>query len=292
MCSTVEKLTDGKFKIQIFQPGEIVPGLASYDAVESNTVDMAFTASYFSMGKEPAFALGSGIPYGGNARIQNAWLHHGGLDLLNDFYKARGTIMFPAGNTGAQMAGWFRKEIKSKQDLVGLRMRVGGLGGVVLSKLGVVPQQLGPADTYTALEKGTIDAAELTGPFDDENLGFAKIAPYYYFPSFAEGGTALGYFINLNKWNELPAPYQEAIRTASGFAAAEVQSRYDAEQTAPFAALSQMALSSGKCLPTSLTQHARQLSKCTPSWLGRAKHSQRSTITTPPSSPIVISGGR
>jgi len=233
MAEIVESLTDGKFKIQIFQPGEIVPALASYDAVQDGTVEMAYTASYFSMGKDPTFALGSAVAFGGNSRMQRSWFDHGGLEMLNKFYEKDGTIMFPGGNTGAQMAGWFRKEIKSKEDLVGLKMRVAGMGGMVLAKLGVIPQQIATGDVYASLERGTIDAAEVTGPYDDENFGFAKVAPYYYFPSFSEGSVAMNFFVALDKWKELPASYQEAIRMACNYAADVTLSRYDSEQIEP-----------------------------------------------------------
>ena len=171
----IDELTDGKFKIQIFGPGEIVPALATFDATKNGSIEMGYTASYFSMGMDPAFALGTSLPFGPNARLQRAWFHGGGLDLLNEFYRKHETIMFPGGNTGAQMAGWFRKEIKTKADLSGLKMRVAGLGGTILSKMGVVPQQIATGDVYAALERGTIDAVEVTGPYDDERFGFGKV---------------------------------------------------------------------------------------------------------------------
>lgn len=231
VAAITDQLTDGKFKIQIFGPGEIVPALASFDAVQNGTVEMAYTASYFSLGKDPTFALGSSLPFGPNARLQRAWFHAGGLELLNEFFAKQGVIMFPGGNSGAQMAGWFRKEINSKSDLAGLKMRVGGLGGMILAKLGVVPQQLATGDVYAALERGTIDAVEVTGPVDDERFGFSKVAPFYYFPSFAEGNVEMSFFTVLSKWQDLPKRYQAALKAACAQAADEVLWRYDAEQT-------------------------------------------------------------
>lgn len=231
-AKVTEELTNGKFKLQIFGPGEVVPALASFDAVQNGTVEMGYTASYFSLGKDPAFALGSSLPFGPNARLQRAWFHAGGLDLLNEFFAKQGTIMFPGGNSGAQMAGWFRKEIKSKADLSGLKMRIGGLGGMILSKLGVVPQQLATGDVYASLERGTIDAVEVTGPVDDERFGFSKVAPFYYYPSFAEGNVEMSFFVALPKWQSLPKQYQAALKAACAQAADEVLWRYDAEQTA------------------------------------------------------------
>ena len=154
----VADLTDDKFKIQISGPGEIVPALSIFDAVQNGTIEMGYAASYFSIGRDPTFALGSSLPFGPNARLQRAWFKAGGLDLLNEFYEKQGTIMFPGGNTGAQMFGWFRKELRNKESLRGLKMRVGGLGGMILARLGVVPQQIATGETYAALERGTIDA--------------------------------------------------------------------------------------------------------------------------------------
>jgi TRAP-type mannitol/chloroaromatic compound transport system substrate-binding protein len=165
--------------------------------------------------------------------LQHAWFRAGGLDMLNAFFAKQGTIIFPGGNTGAQMFGWFRKELKNKDSLKGLKMRVGGLGGTILSRLGVVAQQIATGEVYAALERGTIDAVEVTGPFDDEHFGFNKVAPYYYYPSFDEGNVELSFVISLNKWNGLSKQYQAVLRAACSMAADEVLSRYDGEQTEP-----------------------------------------------------------
>ena len=168
-AKAVAEATDNKFQIQVFAAGEIVPGLAAADAVQNGTVEMCHTASYYYFGKDPTFAFGCAVPFGLNARQQNAWMYFGGgMELMNDFYKKFNIIAFPAGNTGAQMGGWFRKEIKAPADLNGLKMRIGGFAGTVLAKLGCVPQQIAGGDIYAALEKGTIDAAEWVGPYDDE----------------------------------------------------------------------------------------------------------------------------
>jgi TRAP-type mannitol/chloroaromatic compound transport system substrate-binding protein len=225
----VGEATDNKFQIQVFAAGEIVPGLAAADAVQSGTVEMAHTSSYYYFGKDPTFAFATAVPFGLNARMQNAWLMFGGgNDLMNDFYKKFNIYGIPAGNTGAQMGGWFAKEIKEVADLNGLKMRIGGFAGTVLQKLGAVPQQIAGGDIYPALEKGTIDAAEWVGPYDDEKLGFYKVAKYYYYPGWWEGSATIHNFINLDKWNELPSAYKSLIKSASVLANEWMLAKYDA----------------------------------------------------------------
>jgi TRAP-type mannitol/chloroaromatic compound transport system substrate-binding protein len=229
----VAEATDNKFQIQLFAAGEIVPGLQAADAVSNGTVEMCHTASYYYVGKDPTFAFGTAVPFGLNSRMQTAWLQvGGGGELMNEFYKKYNIIAFLAGNTGAQMGGWFRKEIKEPKDLSGLKMRIGGFAGQVLSKLGLVPQQIAGGDIYPALEKGTIDAAEWVGPYDDEKLGFQKVAKYYYYPGWWEGGPSLHNFVNIEKWNALPAAYKSIIKTASSLANETMQARYDAANPA------------------------------------------------------------
>ncbi|MEW6454240.1 MAG: TRAP transporter substrate-binding protein [Pseudomonadota bacterium] len=229
----VAEATDNKFQIQVFAAGEIVPGLQAQDAVTAGTVEMCHTSSYYYFGKDPTFTFGTALPFGFNARMINAWMYQGGgMDLMNEFYKKYQIFGIPAGNTGAQMGGWFRKEIKEPSDLNGLKMRIGGFAGRILSKLGLVAQQLAGGDIYPALEKGTLDACEWVGPYDDEKLGFQKVAQYYYYPGWWEGGPTIHNFINLAKWNSLPKSYQSIIRSASHVANEIMLSRYDAQNPA------------------------------------------------------------
>lgn len=229
-CKAVSEATDGKFQIQPFAAGEIVPGLAAADAVTNGTVEMCQTASYYYVGKDPTFALACAFPFGLNTRMQNAWLYqHGGTKMLDEFYAKFKFVALPAGNTTCQMGGWFRKEIKDVADLQGLKMRIAGLAGQVLSKLGVVPQQIAGGEIYSALEKGTVDAAEWVGPYDDEKLGFQRVAPFYYYPGWWEGGTEIHHFINADKWNSLPKNYQQIVRSASDTANITMTAKYDAE---------------------------------------------------------------
>jgi TRAP-type mannitol/chloroaromatic compound transport system substrate-binding protein len=228
MSKFVSEATDGRFTLQVFPAGELVPGLETADAVTAGTVEMTHTVPYYFWGKDPTYALGAAVPFGLNARMMNAWFYQGGgIDMMNEFYATQNMIAFPAGNTGVQMAGWYRKEINSVADLQGLKMRIGGFAGKVIEKLGVVPQQIAAGDIYPSLEKGTIDAAEWVGPYDDEKLGFFKVAPFYYYPGWWEGGPAIANMINLDKWNELTPAYQSILRAASVVANADMLSNYD-----------------------------------------------------------------
>jgi len=229
----VSEATDSRFQIQIFAAGEIVPGLQVLDAVQTGTVEIGHTAMYYYIGKDPTWALFCAVPFGLNTRQQNAWFYEGdGMKLMNDFGKKYNVYSLVAGNTGAQMGGWFRKEIKTVDDLKGLKFRIGGWAGKTLQKLGVVPQQIAGGDIYPALEKGTIDAAEWVGPYDDEKLGFYKVAPYYYYPGWWEGSGAVHFLFNETKWNELPKNYQAMVTAAAGFANIEMTRKYDARNPA------------------------------------------------------------
>ena len=224
----VSDATDGNFQIQIFPAGEIAPALEAANEVGKGSIEMCQTASYYYWGKDPAFAFGTAVPFGLNARQQNAWMYFGGaMDLMNAFYATHNLIAFPAGNTGAQMGGWFRDEINSVEDLKGLKFRIAGFGGAVISKLGVVPQQLAGADVYPALEKGTIDATEFVGPADDEKLGLYKVAKYYYYPGWWEGGAMLHHMVNLERWNELPKPYQAILKAGCANSNVSMLAEYD-----------------------------------------------------------------
>jgi TRAP-type mannitol/chloroaromatic compound transport system substrate-binding protein len=229
----VSESTDGRFQVQPFAAGEIVPGLQAMDAVSNATVECCHTAAYYYVGKDPTFPLFCAVPFGLNTRQQNAWFYDGGAQkLMDEFTKKYNVVSMLGGNTGCQMGGWFRKEIKEVADLSGLKMRIAGLAGQVMSKLGVVPQQIAGGDIYPALEKGTVDAAEWVGPYDDEKLGFQKVAQYYYYPGWWEGGTTNHFMFNIGKWNELPKAYQAIITTAAGFANVEENARYDARNPA------------------------------------------------------------
>ncbi len=228
MAKYVSEATDGNFTMQVFPAGELVPGLEAAEAAATASVEAAHTAAYYDWGKDPTNALGTTVPFGLNYRQMNAWLYHGGgIDMLNEFYHTRNLHYLPCGNTGVQMGGWFRKEITSLADLQGLKMRIGGFGGSIIAKLGVVPQQIAGGDIYPSLEKGTIDAAEFVGPYDDEKLGFNKVAPFYYYPGWWEGGPTLSTMVNLDKWNELTPAYQAILSTACEASNSNMMANYD-----------------------------------------------------------------
>ncbi|NJM30081.1 MAG: TRAP transporter substrate-binding protein [Rhizobiales bacterium] len=229
----VAEATDNKFMIQVFPAGEIAPGLEAANEVGKGSIEMCHTASYYYWGKDPTYAFGTAVPFGLNARQQNGWMYYGGgVDLMNEFYATQNLVAFPCGNTGAQMGGWFRKEINSLADLQGVKMRIGGFGGKVISTIGVVPQQIAGGDIYPSLEKGTIDAAEWVGPYDDEKLGFYKVAKFYYYPGWWEGGAMLHVMTNTAKWAELPPAYQSIVKTAAQAANSDMMAKYDARNPA------------------------------------------------------------
>jgi len=233
IAKRVSDLTDGKFQIQPFAAGEIVGALQVLDAVQNNTVECGHTALYYYFGKDDAFVFGSALPFGMNSRMQNAWLYHGGgLELLNDFLKGYNTITFPGGNTNCQMGGWFRKPLKTADDLKGVKMRLGGFAGKIVTRVGMVPQQIGAGDIYPALEKGTIDGAEWVGPYDDEKLGFVKVAKFYHYPGWWEPNSTTNFIASVEKYNALPKNYQQALQTACMETTMWVMSKYDAVNAA------------------------------------------------------------
>jgi TRAP-type mannitol/chloroaromatic compound transport system substrate-binding protein len=229
----VAEATDNQFQMQPFAAGEIVPGLQAMDAVSNGTVEACGTAAYFYFGKDPTFALFCAVPFGLNQRQMYAWFYDGdGMKLMNEFGKRFNIYSLVAGGTGCQMGGWFRKEIKEVADLKGLKFRIAGFAGKTIQKLGSIPQQIAPGDIYPALERGTIDAVEYIGPYDDEKLGFSKVAKYYYYPGWWEGATTGHLMINLDKWNELPKRYQSIIADAAAYANTESLAKEDARNPA------------------------------------------------------------
>lgn len=232
-CDMVKDLTDGNFNIRLYPAGELVPGFGIMDAVGNRTVECGQTASYYYYGKDPSFCFDTAVPFGLNVRQMNAWMYEGdGMALLRELFATRGIVNFPMGNTGAQMGGWYRKEINSIEDLKGLKMRTAGFAGEVLSRMGVIPQQVPPGDIYPSLEKGALDAVEFVGPVDDEKLGFQKVAKYYYYPGWWEGCGQVSLYVNDKAYAELPKSYQAAVDIASRAAGNHMVEYYDTNNPA------------------------------------------------------------
>ncbi|TCS99904.1 secreted protein [Tepidimonas ignava] len=232
-AKTINQMSGGKFQVSVHVPGELVPAFGVVDAVQQGTVEAGHTAPYYYFGKDDTFAIGTAIPFGMNSRQLTAWFYDGnGMKLMREFYDQYNIVNFPGGNTGAQMGGWYRKEIKSPADIKGLKFRVGGFAGKVVSRMGGVPQNIPGGEIYQALEKGTIDATEWVGPYDDEKLGFYKVAKNYYYPGWWEGGAQLDFYINKKAYNDLPNDYKAMVEAAASHAHTTMQAMYDARNPA------------------------------------------------------------
>jgi TRAP-type mannitol/chloroaromatic compound transport system substrate-binding protein len=228
LAERVAAMTGGAFEIRVYPAGEIVPALQVMDATQQGTVQVGQTASYYYIGKNPALAFDTCVPFGMTARQQQAWLMvGGGRELVDALFADFGIVTFPSGNTGAQMGGWFKREIGALPDLRGLKMRIPGIGGQVMSELGVSVQNIAGGDIFPALERGAIDATEWVGPYDDEKLGFHKAASFYYYPGWWEPGPSLSFYVHRGAWDALPADYKAIFKAASQEAANTMQARYD-----------------------------------------------------------------
>jgi TRAP-type mannitol/chloroaromatic compound transport system substrate-binding protein len=230
MTRRIGELTQGQFNITVHAAGELMPAFSVFDGVSNNTVQCGYTVGNYSIGRNSALAFDKVLPFGLNARHHLAWMRYaGGLALLRDLYKTYNIVNHPAGNTGSQMGGWFRKPVKSLADLKGLRMRIPGWGGRIMAEMGVIPQSIPGGDVYVALEKGVLDASEFVGPADDEKLGFIKVAPYYHFPGWWEPCAQLSLFTNAGEFEKLPRHYQSAVEVAAAEAYGDMLAHYDVQ---------------------------------------------------------------
>ena len=246
-AQSVKAQTSGKFDITVHQAGELMPAFNVVDGVQNGSVEVAHTAPYYFFGKNEVFAIGGAIPFGMNSRQLTSWMVDGnGGKLMSEFYAKYNIVPLVCGNTGAQMGGWFRKEVKSTEDIKGLKFRVGGFAGRVLEKMGAVPQNIPAGEIYQSLEKGTIDAAEWIGPYDDLKLGLNKVAPFYYYPGWWEGSLNLSLYINDKAFNSLSNEYKAIVRAAAMEAHVTCQARYDARNPV---ALKQLVAAKAKVLP-------------------------------------------
>ncbi|MDO5624269.1 MAG: ABC transporter substrate-binding protein [Pseudomonadota bacterium] len=227
---TVRALSGGKFEVSVHPAGELMPAFGVVDALEKDTIEMAQTAAYYFAGKDPIFSMSCAVPFGLTTLQMISWKTQGnGGKLLNDFFAKYNFRTMSAGNTTTQMGGWYRKEIKTAADLKGLKMRLGGgIFGEAMAKLGVVSQSMPAGDIYQALEKGTLDACEFVGPYDDEKLGFNKVAQFYYYPGWWEGGADLEFFINNKAFDKLSAENKAILQAAADVAAVDMTAKYGA----------------------------------------------------------------
>ncbi len=226
-------LTGGRFNIEVFQAGEIVPGLEVLDAVQQNTVQSGHTASYYYVGKDPTLAFATAVPFGLNAQQQNAWLYYGGgMEALEPVFRNFGIAAFPAGNTSAQMGGWYNREVNTVEDMQGLKFRIPGLGGRVMERIGVSVQVLAGGEIFLNLETGAIDAAEWIGPYDDEKLGLQDAAEFYYYPGWWEPGPTLDAYVNIEEWERLSPEFKEIFSSACYHANIDMLAKYDARNRA------------------------------------------------------------
>ena len=247
IAKKVGEMSGGKFTITTHAAGELMPAFGVVDGVQNGTVECCHTCAYYFFGKDETFALGTSVPFGLNSRQMTAWMYEGnGGKLMREFYKDYNIINFPAGNTGAQMGGWYRKEIKSVADMKGLKFRVGGFAGKVIERMGGVPQNIPGGEIYQALEKGTIYAAEFVGPYDDQKLGFNKVAPFYYYPGWWEGGPEVDLYVNDKAYEGLSAGNKAILAAAASYAHVEMQAKYDAKNPT---ALKQLVGAKTKVLP-------------------------------------------
>ena len=228
VAARVFRLTHGKFNIRVYPAGEIIPGIGVMDAVQKGDVDCGQTVSLYNIGKNKVFGFDSAMPFGLSDRQQNAWIYYGGgLQLMREVYAKYNIYNIPCGNTGTQMGGWFHKELKSLDDLKGLKMRITGFGGEVLARLGVATQFLEAGEIYPAMKNGDIDAAEWIGPYDDEKLGLYKVAKNYYYPGFWEVSSMITLYVNMGKWRGLPEFYKDVLELACAEANMNMMANYD-----------------------------------------------------------------
>ncbi len=229
LATWVETMSGGRLKIRVYGAGELLPGLGCFDAVSKGTIEMGHGASYYWAGKVPAAQFFSAVPFGMNAQQMNAWLYDGGgLELWEEVYAPFNLVPMPVGNTGVQMGGWFNREINSAGDLKGLKMRIPGLGGLVIDRAGGSVTLSAGGEIYTNLERGVIDATEWVGPYHDYKMGFYKIARYYYYPGWHEPGTVLEMFVNRQAFESLPPDLREIVRTAAARSNMRVLSELEA----------------------------------------------------------------
>ena len=261
LAKLITEMSDGRIKVKVYGAKELVPAFEVFDAVSRGTAHMGHGSAYYWKGKHPAMQFFSTVPFGMTAREMNAWIYHkDGLKLWHELYGRFGLVSFPAGNTGVQMGGWFNKEIKSLESLKGLKMRIPGLGGEVLKRLGGTPVNLPGGELYTALATGTIDATEWVNPDNDLAFGLYKAAKYYYYPGFHEPGTILEAMINKKAFFGLPKDLQVIVKTACQAANLDMLAEFDAKNPAALMRLQKEHHITPRPFPDDVLQQLRKVS--------------------------------
>lgn len=234
----VEEMSDGRMSIRVYGAGEIVPALEVFDAVSAGTAEMGHSAAYYWRGKAPEAQFFGAVPFGLNAEEMESWISYGGGQALwEEVYAPFNLIPMLGGNTGVQMGGWFNKEINSLEDFQGLTMRIPGLGGEVVERIGGVPVNLPASDIYTSLQTGVIDATEFVGPQNDLALGFYDVAEYYYFPGWHEAGSLQEFMMNKEMFEALPEDIQVIMRTAATAVSSLMADQFRAQNSNAYATL-------------------------------------------------------
>ncbi|MFT5757149.1 MAG: TRAP-type mannitol/chloroaromatic compound transport system substrate-binding protein [Alteromonadaceae bacterium] len=225
----VDEMSGGRLTVKVYGAGELVPGFEVFDAVSQGTVEMGHSGAYYWKGKMPASVIFGAIPFGMTTNEFNAWLQYGGgLALWQELYKPFGIVPMAGGSSGAQFAGWFKKEINSIADLKGLKMRIPGLGGEVMKRAGAIPVTLTGGEIFSSLQSGAIDASEWVGPYNDLAFGFHQAAQYYYSSVWHETGTNLEFLINEKALLALPKDLQKIIEVAARAVNQDMHDEYNA----------------------------------------------------------------
>ena len=212
----VQEMSNGRLSIRVYGAGEVVPPFEVFDAVSQGVAEMGHGASYYWKGKIPSSVFYTAVPFGMTAQEMNGWLHYGGgLELWRELYAPFGVRPFAGGSTGVQMAGWFNRELKSAEDLNGLKMRIPGLAGEVFTASGGTSVRLAGGEIYTSMQTGVIDAVEWVGPYNDRTLGLMEVAEYYYYPGWHEPGAMLEFTVNQAAFDRLPADLQAIVEGAA-----------------------------------------------------------------------------
>ena len=261
-ANKVEAMSAGRLKIKVFGAGQLVPAFEVFDAVSQGTAEMGHGAAYYWTGKSKAAAFFTAIPFGLNAQEMSSWIHYGGgLELWRELYEEFNLVPFAAGNTGVQMTGWFNKEIKSIEDIKGLRMRTPGLGGDVITRAGGIAVTISGGELYTAMQTGVIDALEWVGPYNDLAFGFHQIAKYYYYPGWSEPGPALELLVNKDAFETLPEDLKAIVETAARAVNQDVLDEYTARNNEALVSLIEEHGVQLKKLPDDVVRELRRISE-------------------------------